>query len=498
MAKIKVKNPVVEMDGDEMTRIIWQLIKDKLIHPYLDIDLLYYDLSVQKRDETNDQITVDAANKTREVGVAVKCATITPDEGRVKEFGLKEMWRSPNGTIRNILGGTIFREPIICKNVPRLVPGLSQPIIIGRHAYGDQYRATDFKVPGKGKLYLSFVGEDGKKIEREVFKFPGAGVAMSMYNLEQSIFDFARASMNYALNRGYPLYLSTKNTIVKVYDGRFKDIFQEVFDKEFKTKFAEKKITYEHRLIDDMVAAALKWSGGYVWACKNYDGDVQSDTVAQGFGSLGLMTSVLTTPDGKTVEAEAAHGTVTRHYREHQKGKETSTNSIASIFAWTRGLAHRADAAGIKWFGGDLAACFRAALPGEELVDISAAQSYPTLVNAVRASERAWIVFRDVVDFLRSAVVNLVLGEAQLEARQVDVADGLADVHGDLVAVFFVVALALGEGDRGLADGEAFGLAVQGEPERDAGLVVEVLGLEGDAAAADLGVGRDAEAGGRL
>ncbi len=342
MAKIKVKNPVVEMDGDEMTRIIWQLIKDKLIHPYLDIDLLYYDLSVQKRDETNDQITIDAANKTREVGVAVKCATITPDDGRVKEFGLKEMWKSPNGTIRNILGGTIFREPIICRNVPKLVPGWTKPIIIGRHAYGDQYRATDFKVPGKGTLTLTFTGEDGQKIEREVFKFPGAGVAMAMYNLDESITDFARASMNYALNRGYPLYLSTKNTIVKQYDGRFMDIFQQIFDAEFKDRFAEKKITYEHRLIDDMVASALKWSGGYVWACKNYDGDVQSDTVAQGYGSLGLMTSVLTTPDGKVVESEAAHGTVTRHYRQHEKGEQTSTNSMASIFAWTRGLAHRA------------------------------------------------------------------------------------------------------------------------------------------------------------
>ena len=342
MAKIKVKNPVVEMDGDEMTRIIWKLIKDKLIHPYLDIDLLYYDLGMESRDATNDQITIDAANKTREVGVAVKCATITPDAGRVKEFNLKEMWRSPNGTIRNILGGVIFREPIICKNVPKLVPGWTKPIIIGRHAFGDQYRATDFKVPGKGKLTLTFVGDDGAKIEREVFQFPGAGVAMAMYNLEDSIRDFARASMNYALNRGYPLYLSTKNTIIKVYDGRFSDIFQEIFDKEFKDKFAEKKITYEHRLIDDMVASALKWSGGYVWACKNYDGDVQSDTVAQGYGSLGLMTSVLTTPDGKVVEAEAAHGTVTRHYRQHQKGEQTSTNSVASIYAWARGLAHRA------------------------------------------------------------------------------------------------------------------------------------------------------------
>jgi isocitrate dehydrogenase len=342
MAKIKVANPVVEMDGDEMTRIIWKLIKDKLIHPYLDIELLYYDLGIEKRDETRDQITVDAAEAIKKVGVGVKCATITPDEARVKEFSLKEMYRSPNGTIRNILGGVIFREPIICRNIPRLVPGWTKPIIIGRHAYGDQYRATDFKVPGKGKLYLTFIGEDGKKIEREVFDFPASGVAMSMYNLDQSIRDFARASMNYALNRGYPLYLSTKNTIVKVYDGRFKDIFQEIFDSEFKEKFAAKKLTYEHRLIDDMVAAALKWAGGYVWACKNYDGDVQSDTVAQGYGSLGLMTSVLTTPDGTVIEAEAAHGTVTRHYRQHQRGEETSTNSIASIYAWTRGLAHRA------------------------------------------------------------------------------------------------------------------------------------------------------------
>jgi isocitrate dehydrogenase len=342
MAKIKVANPVVEMDGDEMTRIIWQLIKDKLIHPYLDIDLLYYDLSVEKRDETNDQITIDSAEMTKKVGVAVKCATITPDEGRVKEFGLKEMWRSPNGTIRNILGGVIFREPIICKNVPRLVPGWTKPIIIGRHAYGDQYRATDFKFPSKGTLTLKFVGDDGKVIEREVFKAPGSGVVLAMYNLDDSIRDFARASMNYALDRGYPLYLSTKNTILKQYDGRFMELFQQIFDAEFKSEFDKKKIIYEHRLIDDMVAAAMKWQGGYVWACKNYDGDVQSDIVAQGFGSLGLMTSVLFTPDGKVVEAEAAHGTVTRHYREHQKGRETSTNSIASIFAWTRGLAHRA------------------------------------------------------------------------------------------------------------------------------------------------------------
>ena len=342
MAKIKVKNPVVEMDGDEMTRIIWALIKEKLIHPYLDVELLYFDLGMQKRDETRDQITIDAAEAIKRVGVGVKCATITPDEARVKEFHLKEMYRSPNGTIRNILGGVIFREPIICTNVPRLVPGWTKPIIIGRHAYGDQYRATDFKVPGKGKLMLSFLGEDGSKIEREVFQFPGSGVAMAMYNLDDSIRDFARASLNYGLTRGYPVYLSTKNTIVKVYDGRFKDIFQDIYDKEFKTEFEKKKIFYEHRLIDDMVAAALKWSGGYVWACKNYDGDVQSDTVAQGYGSLGLMTSVLMTPDGKVIEAEAAHGTVTRHYRQHQKGEQTSTNSVASIYAWTRGLAHRA------------------------------------------------------------------------------------------------------------------------------------------------------------
>jgi len=342
MAKIRVKNPVVEMDGDEMTRIIWHLIKEKLIHPYLDVELLYYDLGMQKRDETRDRITIEAAEAVKKIGVGVKCATITPDEARVKEFDLKEMYRSPNGTIRNILGGVIFREPIICKNVPRLVPGWTKPIIIGRHAYGDQYRATDFKVPGKGKLSLLFVGDDGTKIEREVFRFPGGGVTMAMYNLDDSIRDFARASLNYGLNRGYPVYLSTKNTIVKVYDGRFKDIFQEIYDREFKAEFEKKGIFYEHRLIDDMVAAALKWSGGYVWACKNYDGDVQSDTVAQGYGSLGLMTSVLMTPDGKVVEAEAAHGTVTRHYRQHQRGEQTSTNSVASIFAWTRGLAHRA------------------------------------------------------------------------------------------------------------------------------------------------------------
>ena len=342
MSKIKVDNPIVEMDGDEMTRIIWDFIKQKLILPYLDIDLLYYDLGIEERDRTDDQITVDAAEKTKEVGVAVKCATITPDEDRVEEFGLKRMYRSPNGTIRNILGGVIFRQPIICKNVPRLVPGWTKPIVVGRHAYGDQYRATDFLFPGPGKLTMKFVGEDGTEFEREVFDAPASGVAMGMYNLDASIYDFARASLNYGLNIGWPVYLSTKNTILKAYDGRFKDIFQEVFENEFKEQFDEKEIWYEHRLIDDMVASSLKWSGGYVWACKNYDGDVQSDTVAQGFGSLGLMTSQLMTPDGKIVEAEAAHGTVTRHYRQHQKGEQTSTNSIASIYAWTGGLKHRA------------------------------------------------------------------------------------------------------------------------------------------------------------
>ena len=342
MSKIKVANPVVELDGDEMTRIIWHFIKDKLIHPYLDIDLKYYDLGIEYRDETDDQVTIDAAEAIKKYGVGVKCATITPDEQRVEEFGLKKMWRSPNGTIRNILGGVIFRAPIICQNVPRLVPGWTRPIVVGRHAFGDQYRATDFRFPTAGKLTIKFEGDDGKVIEREVFQAPGSGVAMAMYNLDDSIRDFARASMNYGLTLGYPVYLSTKNTILKAYDGRFKDIFQEIFEAEFTEKFAEAGLTYEHRLIDDMVASAMKWSGGYVWACKNYDGDVQSDTVAQGFGSLGLMTSVLMTPEGDTVEAEAAHGTVTRHYRLHQEGKETSTNSIASIFAWTRGLAHRA------------------------------------------------------------------------------------------------------------------------------------------------------------
>ncbi|WP_187971901.1 NADP-dependent isocitrate dehydrogenase [Aquibium microcysteis] len=357
MSKIKVANPVVELDGDEMTRIIWQYIKDKLIHPYLDVDLKYYDLGIEHRDATNDQVTIDSANAIAQYGVGVKCATITPDEARVEEFGLKKMWRSPNGTIRNILGGTIFREPIIMKNVPRLVPGWTKPIVVGRHAFGDQYRATDFKFPGKGKLTIKFVGDDGTTIEHEVFDAPGSGVAMAMYNLDESIRDFARASLNYGLLRGWPVYLSTKNTILKAYDGRFKDIFQEIYEKEFEAEFKARKIWYEHRLIDDMVAASLKWSGGYIWACKNYDGDVQSDTVAQGFGSLGLMTSVLMTPDGKTVEAEAAHGTVTRHYRQHQKGEETSTNSIASIFAWTRGLAHRAkldDNAELKRFADTL------------------------------------------------------------------------------------------------------------------------------------------------
>jgi isocitrate dehydrogenase len=342
MSKIKVKNPVVELDGDEMTRIIWSFIKEKLISPYLDLDIKYYDLGVVSRDETSDQITIDSANAINKYGVGIKCATITPDEERVKEFNLKKMWRSPNGTIRNILGGTVFREPIICKNIPKLVPTWTKPIVIGRHAFGDQYRATDFLVPGKGKMEIKWTSEDGKeKKEFEVFNFPGPGVAMSMYNLDDSIRDFARSCMNYGLERNWPVYLSTKNTILKAYDGRFKDLFEEIFKKEFANKFKTANITYEHRLIDDMVACAMKWNGAYIWACKNYDGDVQSDTVAQGFGSLGLMTSVLMSPDGKIVEAEAAHGTVTRHYRMHQQGKETSTNPIASIFAWTRGLAHR-------------------------------------------------------------------------------------------------------------------------------------------------------------
>ncbi|WP_457645428.1 NADP-dependent isocitrate dehydrogenase [Profundibacter sp.] len=342
MTKIKVENPVVELDGDEMTRIIWDFIKKKLILPYLDIDLKYYDLGIEERDRTEDQVTIDAAHAIQKYGVGVKCATITPDEARVEEFGLKKMWKSPNGTIRNILGGVVFRAPIICQNVPRLVPGWTDPIVIGRHAFGDQYKATDFRYPGAGKLTMKFEGEDGTVIEKLVYDAPSAGVYMGMYNRDDSIRDFARASLNYGLNLGWPVYLSTKNTILKAYDGRFKDLFQEVFDAEFAEKFADKGITYEHRLIDDMVAAAMKWSGKFVWACKNYDGDVQSDTVAQGFGSLGLMTSILMTPDGKTVEAEAAHGTVTRHYRQHQKGEATSTNSIASIYAWTGGLKHRA------------------------------------------------------------------------------------------------------------------------------------------------------------
>jgi isocitrate dehydrogenase len=342
MTRIKVANPVVELDGDEMTRIIWAFIKQKLILPYLDIDLKYYDLGIEERDRTDDQITIDAAEAIKTYGVGVKCATITPDEARVEEFGLKQMWRSPNGTIRNILGGVIFREPILCRNVPRLVPGWTQPIVVGRHAFGDQYRATDFRFPGPGKLTMKFVGDDGTVIEREVYSAPSSGVFMGMYNLDDSIIDFARSSMNYGLMKGWPVYLSTKNTILKVYDGRFKDLFQQIYDNEFADKFKTAGIHYEHRLIDDMVASAMKWSGGYVWACKNYDGDVQSDTVAQGFGSLGLMTSVLLTPDGKTVEAEAAHGTVTRHFRQHQRGEQTSTNSIASIYAWTGGLRHRA------------------------------------------------------------------------------------------------------------------------------------------------------------
>ena len=342
MSKIKVKNPIVELDGDEMTRVIWKFIKDKLILPYIDLGIEYYDLGIKSRDNSNDQITIDCAKAIKKNGVGIKCATITPDEVRVKEFNLKKMWRSPNGTIRNIIGGTVFREPIICKNIPKLVPSWTNPICIGRHAFGDQYRATDFHVPGKGKLEIKWTSEDGKeKKEFEVFNFPGPGIALSMYNLDKSIIDFARACMNYGLNRKWPVYLSTKNTILKKYDGRFKDLFQEVYEKEFKEKFKERKITYEHRLIDDMVACAMKWNGNYIWACKNYDGDVQSDTVAQGFGSLGLMTSMLMSPDGKTIESEAAHGTVTRHYRSHQQGKETSTNPIASIFAWARGLYHR-------------------------------------------------------------------------------------------------------------------------------------------------------------
>jgi isocitrate dehydrogenase len=403
MPKIKVANPVVELDGDEMTRIIWQAIKDKLILPYLDVPLEYYDLSIENRDATDDKVTVEAANAIKKHGVGVKCATITPDEARVEEFKLKKMWKSPNGTIRNILGGVIFREPIICKNVPRLVPGWTQPIIVGRHAYGDQYRATDFRFPGKGKLTMTFTGEDGTVIEHEVFDAPSAGIAMGMYNLDESIRDFAHASLNYALNRGVPCYLSTKNTILKVYDGRFKDIFQEIYDAEFKAKFEEKKIWYEHRLIDDMVASSLKWSGGYVWACKNYDGDVQSDTVAQGFGSLGLMTSVLATPDGKIVEAEAAHGTVTRHYRQHQAGKETSTNSTASIFAWTRGLQHRA-----KLDGNDALGKFATSLEEVTVATIEEGKMTKDLSLLV-GPDQPWLTtigFLDAIDANLQAAMN--------------------------------------------------------------------------------------------
>lgn len=398
MAKIKVANPVVDMDGDEMTRIIWDLIKAKLIHPYLDITLDYYDLGIQHRDATNDQVTIDAANATKKHGVAVKCATITPDEARVKEFGLKDMWKSPNGTIRNILGGVIFREPIICRNVPRLVPGWTQPIIVGRHAFGDQYRATDFKFPGKGKLTIKFEGDDGQVIEKEVFKAPGSGVAMAMYNLDDSIREFARASLQYALMRKYPCYLSTKNTILKAYDGRFKDIFAEVYETEFAAQYKAAGITYEHRLIDDMVASAMKWSGGFVWACKNYDGDVQSDSVAQGFGSLGLMTSVLLTPDGKVLESEAAHGTVTRHYRQYQRGEPTSTNSVASIFAWTRGLSHRA-----KLDGNDALAKFATTLEQVTVATVEKGQMTKDLALLV-GDEQSWLTTED---FLNAVAANL-------------------------------------------------------------------------------------------
>ncbi len=403
MAKIKVANPVVELDGDEMTRIIWDLIKTKLIHPYLDIKLDYFDLSIENRDKTRDQVTVDAANAIKKHGVGVKCATITPDEARVKEFNLGQMWKSPNGTIRNILGGVIFREPIICSNVPRLVPGWTQPIIVGRHAFGDQYRATDFKFPGKGKLSIKFVGEGGKVIEHEVYSAPGSGVALAMYNLDESIREFARASLNYGLNRNYPVYLSTKNTILKAYDGRFKDIFQEVYDKEFKAEFEKRKLTYEHRLIDDMVASALKWTGGYVWACKNYDGDVQSDTVAQGFGSLGLMTSVLMTPDGRTVEAEAAHGTVTRHYRLHQQGKQTSTNSTASIFAWSRGLAHRA-----KLDGNEALRRFADTLEKVTVATIESGKMTKDLAVLV-GPEQAWLSTEGFIEAVDKALQKAVV-----------------------------------------------------------------------------------------
>jgi isocitrate dehydrogenase len=399
MSKIKVANPVVDLDGDEMTRIIWQMIKDKLIFPHVDLTLDYYDLGMEHRDATDDRVTVESAEAIKKYGVGVKCATITPDEARVEEFKLKQMWKSPNGTIRNILGGTVFREPIICRNIPRLVPGWTEPIVIGRHAFGDQYRATDVRIPGKGKLTLKWVSEDGKEtIEEDIYDFPGGGVAMGMYNLDDSIRDFARACMKYGLDRGYPVYLSTKNTILKTYDGRFKNIFQEIYETEFKAEFEKAKLTYEHRLIDDMVASAMKWSGGYVWACKNYDGDVQSDSVAQGFGSLGLMTSVLLTPDGKIMEAEAAHGTVTRHFRAHQRGEETSTNSIASIFAWTRGLSHRA-----KLDGNEALAKFAATL---EKVCVSTVESgYMTKDLALLVgSEQKWL---STEGFLDKVAANL-------------------------------------------------------------------------------------------
>jgi isocitrate dehydrogenase len=392
VAKIKVANPVVDIDGDEMTRIIWRLIKEKLIFPFLDIQLAYYDLGIEHRDETEDRVTVEAAEAIKKYGVGVKCATITPDEARVKEFDLKKMWKSPNGTIRNILGGVVFREPIICRNVPRLVPGWTQPIIIGRHAFGDQYRATDFVVPGKGKLTIKWEGENGEKIEHDVFDFPGGGVAMGMYNLDDSIRDFARASLSYGLDRNYPVYLSTKNTILKAYDGRFKDIFQEVFEAEYAARYKAAGLTYEHRLIDDMVAAALKWSGGFVWACKNYDGDVQSDTVAQGFGSLGLMTSVLMTPDGKIMEAEAAHGTVTRHFRQHQRGESTSTNSVASIFAWTRGLEHRA-----KLDGNEALSKFAHALE-KVCVDTVEAGSMTKDLALLVGDQQGWLTTEGFID----------------------------------------------------------------------------------------------------
>jgi isocitrate dehydrogenase len=405
MSKIKVENPVVDLDGDEMTRIIWAFIKDKLILPYLDIDLRYYDLGIEERDRTDDQVTVDAANAIKQYGVGVKCATITPDEARVEEFGLKRMYRSPNGTIRNILGGTIFREPIICRNVPRLVPGWTQPIVIGRHAYGDQYRATDFLVPGKGKLTIKWQAEDGSQtIEREVQDFDAPGVAMAMYNLDDSIRDFARASFNYGLERGWPVYHSTKNTILKAYDGRFKDLFQEVFDNEYADRFSKAGITYEHRLIDDMVAAALKWSGGYVWACKNYDGDVQSDTVAQGYGSLGLMASVLMTPDGRTVEAEAAHGTVTRHYRAHQRGEETSTNSMASIFAWTRALGFRA-----KQDANDRLAAFARTLEQTAVGTVEAGDMTKDLALLV-GDQQAWLTTTGFLDKVAANLETAIAG----------------------------------------------------------------------------------------